>query len=45
MLRKTSLALALTVMALAAMSAGDTASAGLSNYFSWFAVPFYYVPL
>jgi hypothetical protein len=43
MLRKTSLTLALTIMALAVMSAADTASA--FSWFSWRAVPFYYVPL
>jgi hypothetical protein len=47
MLRKTSLALALTIMALAAMSAGDTASAfyGGFNIFAWRAVPLYGIPL
>jgi hypothetical protein len=46
MLRKASLALALTIVALAAMSAGDTASAFYSgrNPF-WWVVTFAYVPL
>jgi hypothetical protein len=42
MLRKTSLALAVTCLALAAMSAVDTASA-FPRF--WGAVTFYYIPL
>jgi hypothetical protein len=42
MLRKTALALAVTIMALAAMSAADTASA---FPFAWRAVPLYGIPL
>jgi hypothetical protein len=47
MLRKASLALALTIVALAVMSVGDTASAfyGGRNPFAWVAVPLYYIPL
>lgn len=46
MLRKATLALAMTIVALAAMSAGDTASAFYSGFnpFAW-AVTLYYVPL
>jgi hypothetical protein len=43
MLRKTSIALAVTFLALAAMSAVDTASA--FPRFGWWAVPVYGIPL
>jgi hypothetical protein len=47
MLRKTSIALAVTCLALAAMSAVDSASAfyGGYNIFAWRAVPLYGIPL